>query len=772
MALKMPKLFGNKKQESQPDPLAQLDIELAPEPNVRELKPVPVAKAEPVDPGPATVFGSTQDMTQTEGEQGGGARRVMRAMTGKRLKLPVIGHLPIDSQIRILTGLLLFFLVVGIAVVAIDTSFSRSNAGHLQMAVDAQTQSQRLAKAVKGAVLGNATSFAEVKEARDVLANNLTVLSGGGTYNTQSYGPAIADVQPAILDVIETWKRSEAAASTILAQREPLSQFGSLLSKINESNPQLLELTEQISALKLQAGASPREISAAGQLVMLTQRLAKNANELVSGETVNPETAFLLGKDTNTFRDLMEGLLNGSEALRLPAAPAGEVKQRLEELKKAFEGFQGSVGGILGSLQRIVQAKQAEALVFKESEQVRTQLNKVEQELTALQRVRTIAFWVMGLSALIVLLSAGLIAKLFLDESAERTVEAEKARQLAQSQEQEAKRVNDQNQGAILRLMNELQEVADGDLTVQATVSEDITGAIADSVNYTVEELRGLVGRINNAAQLVSDASSQARDTTMQLLNASEEQAREIRTTGDQVLRMATDITSVSQQAAQSAQVARRSLNAAEQGQQVVENSIRGMNEIRDQIQETSKRIKRLGESSQEIGEIVELISDITEQTNVLALNAAIQAASAGEAGRGFSVVAEEVQRLAERSGEATKQIAALVRTIQTDTQDAVAAMEKSTQGVVEGAKLSDAAGHALQDIGKVSQELAVLISGISKTTEQQAAQAAGVSQSITRILSVTEQTSKGTQQTAGSIGQLSELALQLKNSVARFKVS
>jgi twitching motility protein PilJ len=235
---------------------------------------------------------------------------------------------------------------------------------------------------------------------------------------------------------------------------------------------------------------------------------------------------------------------------------------------------------------------------------------------------------------------------------------------------------------------------------------------------------------------------------------------------------MATDITSVSQQAAQSANVARRSLNAAEAGQKVVEDSIRGMNEIRDQIQETSKRIKRLGESSQEIGEIVELISDITEQTNVLALNAAIQAASAGEAGRGFSVVAEEVQRLAERSGEATKQIAALVRTIQTDTQDAVAAMEKSTQGVVEGAKLSDAAGNALQDIGKVSQELAELISGISKTTEQQAAQASGVSQSITRILTVTEQTSKGTQQTAGSIGQLSELALQLKNSVARFKVS
>jgi twitching motility protein PilJ len=769
MALKMPKLFGTKKEEVQQEPMA-LDIELAPEQNVRELKPVPALKT--LDPGPVTVFGSTQGISESEGGEAG-ARKVMKALgSGKRLNLPLIGHLPIDSQIRILTSILLVSLVVGIAVVAIYTSFNRSNAGHLQMAVDAQTQSQRLAKAVKGAVLGSPASFVEVKEARDILANNLTVLESGGTYNNSSYGAAAADVQPKVADVVELWKRSEAAATTILAQREPLSQFGSFLAKINDSNPQLLELTEQISALKLQSGASPREISAAGQLVMLTQRLAKNANELVSGETVNPETAFLLGKDTNTFRDLMEGLLNGSEALRLTAAAPGETRQRLEELKKAFEGFQTSVGGILGSLQRIVQAKQAEGLVFKESDQMRTELTKLEGELSSMQRVGNIAFWVMGLSAVLVLLTAGLIAKLFLDESGTRAAEAEKQRQVAEGQEQEAKRVNDQNQSAILRLMNELQEVADGDLTVQATVSEDITGAIADSVNYTVEELRGLVGRINNAAQLVSDASSQARDTTMQLLNASEEQAREIRTTGDQVLRMATDITSVSQQAAQSANVARRSLNAAEQGQKVVEDSIRGMNEIRDQIQETSKRIKRLGESSQEIGEIVELISDITEQTNVLALNAAIQAASAGEAGRGFSVVAEEVQRLAERSGEATKQIAALVRTIQTDTQDAVAAMEKSTQGVVEGAKLSDAAGNALQDIGKVSQELAELISGISKTTEQQAAQASGVSQSITRILTVTEQTSKGTQQTAGSIGQLSELALQLKNSVARFKVS
>jgi twitching motility protein PilJ len=377
------------------------------------------------------------------------------------------------------------------------------------------------------------------------------------------------------------------------------------------------------------------------------------------------------------------------------------------------------------------------------------------------------------------LLAASGVGLLLLQESRGHTLEAEARRQqaerqqrLAQAQEERAKNANDQNQAAILRLMNELQEVADGDLTVQATVSEDITGAIADSVNYTVEELRLLVGRVTDTAVHVTSASNQAQSVSAGLILVSQQQSREIENAGQSVLQMAQQITDVSRSASQSADVARQSVSAAEQGSRAVENAIKGMHEIREQMQETSKRIKRLGESSQEIGEITELISDITEQTNVLALNAAIQAASAGEAGRGFSVVAEEVQRLAERSGAATKQIGALVRTIQTDTSDAVAAMEKSTQGVVEGAKLSDAAGAALHDISRVSNQLADLIQGISLETELQATSANSVAQTIGHILAVTEQTKDGTQQTAQSIQALSVLAEELKNSVSRFRVS
>ncbi len=364
------------------------------------------------------------------------------------------------------------------------------------------------------------------------------------------------------------------------------------------------------------------------------------------------------------------------------------------------------------------------------------------------------------------------VVRLVVGDQAQRAQQAQQQRLEAERQELEAKRVNDANQAAILRLMNELQAVAEGDLTQQATVTEDITGAIADSVNYTVEELRNLVAQVQATANRVTETTEQVEANSIELLAASTEQLREIRATGESVLQMAGRINDVSSQAQQTAEVAKRSLKAAETGLTAVQNTIGGMNQIREQIQDTSKRIKRLGESSQEIGEITELISDITEQTNVLALNAAIQAASAGEAGRGFSVVAEEVQRLAERSADATRQIAALVKTIQTDTADAVAAMERSTQGVVDGAKLSDAAGAALADIDRVTRQLSDLIASISVDALNEARQANVVATNIQHIFAVTEQTGDGTRSTANMVRELSKTAEELRQSVARFKIA
>ncbi len=703
------------------------------------------------------------------------ASAALRQSGGPKSKIsrvPGIGHLPAGTQYQILVILMAVCLVAIAFAVFQDRRESGNSTGYVVLSGDALMHTQRVAKATPQAVQGNPQAFFQLLESRDLLDSILRTLADGGVVDKVDVSATVGEVRPVLDQTVAEWQKSQKNASTILKEQANLTKLGQAIRTINTANPAMLETAEQISALKLQNNAPAREISVAGQLVMLTQRMAKNANALLAGEAIDPEVAFLLGKDTNTFRDLMQGLAKGSEALRLSPATDGETRDKLAELEKAFADYQTAVSGILGNMQQLVSAKQSAQNIFTDNEKLLGQVRTLATSYEQAARTSAATYWVIGLAALLTLLLAAALVHVY--QASNANDRAESARRLvdAEKQEQEAKRVNDTNQAAILRLMNELAEVADGDLTVQATVSEDITGAIADSVNFTIEELRTVVARINTATTQVASASGQATSTSVELLVATDRQSKEIRQTGDSVLRMARDINEVSSGARQSADVARQSLTAAEKGMQAVQNSISGMNEIREQIQETSKRIKRLGESSQEIGEIVELISDITEQTNVLALNAAIQAASAGEAGRGFTVVAEEVQRLAERSAEATKQIGAIVKTIQTDTQDAVAAMEKSTVGVVEGAKLSDAAGQALGEIGQVSRKLAELIENISVTTSQQAQSAGGVARNIQEILSITEQTTAGTKQTAASVQELASLAQELQNSVSGFKVA
>ena len=328
---------------------------------------------------------------------------------------------------------------------------------------------------------------------------------------------------------------------------------------------------------------------------------------------------------------------------------------------------------------------------------------------------------------------------------------------------------NRHNQDAILQLLDEMGDLADGDLTVTATVTEDITGAIADSVNYTVDALRDLVENINSTTVQVSSAAQETQATAIHLTDASEHQTQQITEVSSSISDMAKSIEQVSQNASQSSEVAKQSVHFAVQGTQAVKKAISGMDTIREHIQETSKRIKRLGESSQEIGDIVELINDIAEQTNILSLNAAIQATMAGEAGRGFAVVADEVQRLAERSSNATKQIDALVRTIQSDTNEAISSMEQSTSGVVSGAKLSQDAGASLEQIEAVSHQLADLINNISDAAKQQAQAAIGTSDNMNVIQEIAIQTSTGTNESAASIGRLLDLTDELRKSVSGF---
>jgi len=534
------------------------------------------------------------------------------------IRLPLIGKLPLPQQVRILLIILGLSLILGAIFVWLSTSYSILSSTQTQIAGDALMHSQRIGKAAPNAIQGNLEAFKQLEESRKEFNHDLAVLSKGGTYQGREIDSPDAVMESALKDTQKVWTNSDKAAETILKLKKELTGFGTTLQKLNTLSPVLLELTEQISTLKAQGGASPREISAAGQLVMLTQRLGRSANEFLSSEGVNPETAFLLGKDTNTFRDITEGFLNGSDVLRLPGTKDQDTRDKLTELQASFADYQQSVESILGNLQNFIAAKQSEQLIFTENEALKQRLTALQKSYRTEQDSLNWAFWSMLVCAVLALLSAAGVALVLLQDSSNRTREADMRRQeadaqrlQAQKQEEEAKSANDQNQAAILRLMNELQEVADGDLTVQATVSEDITGAIADSVNYTVEELRGLVGRVTNTAEQVTAASNQAQNISNELLAASQKQSREIQETGQAVLEMAVQITDVSKSANESADVARQSVTAAEEGSKAVENAIKGMNEIREQIQETSKRIKRLGESSQEIGNIVELIGDV-----------------------------------------------------------------------------------------------------------------------------------------------------------------
>ena len=367
--------------------------------------------------------------------------------------------------------------------------------------------------------------------------------------------------------------------------------------------------------------------------------------------------------------------------------------------------------------------------------------------------------------ALSVVALAALVAALIAALRTRRTVERQRASADARLQE------NDRNQQAILRLLDELSSLADGDLTVQATVTEDITGAIADSINYAVDALRGLVTPINASAIQLDSATRQTQALSAHLAKASGAQSKQIASATENAAKMAGSVEEVSGNAERAADVARHSVEVAHKGGDAVRRTIDGMNTIRETIQETSKRIKRLGESSQEIGNIVELINDIAEQTNILALNASIQSSMAGDAGRGFAVVADEVQRLAERAANATKQIEVLVRTIQTDTNEAVVSMERSTTDVVGGALLAENAGAALEEIEQVSNQIASLVQNISSSSRAQTSAAQGIARNMQVLKEISAQTAESTNATSVAIAKLAELSAGLRKSASGFRL-
>ena len=559
----------------------------------------------------------------------------------------------------------------------------------------------------------------------------------------------------ALREVDAQWKKVSENIDLIASQQKIINQLYDTNIAISESIPGIqAEYNLMVDQMARQNVPANQVVIAKNQ-VFIAERILRLIGSVLTGSANSRESADDFSSDTETFASYLNAQLNGSADLGVERINDPEMRDSLTSIQSEYDDvLKSAAATVLKNSSQIVKVRQASSSIFEQSDALLSNLNKLSGG-TGL----AIAIPALGLIL-------ALIAFLFCV-----------FKLLVLRGESDKKRVSrlqdeyDRNQNAILRLLDEIADLADGDLRSYATVSEDFTGAIADSINFAIDQLRDLVSRITETSQEVAQYTASTQGITNQLAEASEHQAQEIAGASAAINEMAMSIDQVSSNAEESAVVAERSVKIAANGANVVNRSIEGMDIIREQIQETSKRIKRLGESSQEIGNIVALINDIADQTNILALNAAIQASMAGEAGRGFAVVADEVQRLAERSASATKQIETLVKTIQTDTNEAVISMEQTTSEVVRGANLSKDAGVALDEIQNVSGNLAKLIANISDAAKLQSASAGHIATTMNVVQEITSQTTTATFDTARSVSELANMAEALRESVTDFKL-
>ena len=627
------------------------------------------------------------------------------------------------------------------------------DAGYRELVGNLRVLSQQIEANAREAVDGDAAAFTNLERARAEFDRTLNDLANG-TGSLPSPRELLAD-ELALIG--ETWSAVDPAAATIVARKDSIEFLSRTSETLAGSIGDVQTRTARIAEVLAGSGATVRQVALAERQSWLAERISRNLDRMLEGGSDATEAAEQFNGDTERFADVLDGMLKGSAAMGIPALSNAGALADAREVQDLFRVIGGSKQRILDSAPDLKQARQAAEAIVQSAPKLLNATSVTSDRINNLEGERklnmgsALAFGVLIVLALVMI---GIQWSL------------NTRRRLAQTAA-----TNERNQQAILRLLDELAGLADGDLTISATVTEDFTGAIADAVNYTIDQLRVLVSSINQTSRNVSQAAEDTQATALHLAEAAEHQAQEIAGASSAITEMAMTIDQVSSNAAESAGVADRSVALANTGSRVVQNTIGGMDMIREQIQETSKRIKRLGESSQEIGDIVSLINDIADQTNILALNAAIQASMAGEAGRGFAVVADEVQRLAERSGGATKQIEALVKTIQSDTHEAVTSMEQTTAEVVRGARLAEDAGVALEEIESVSKNLAALIQNISNAARQQASSAGHISNTMNIIQEITSQTSAGTTATAQSIGKLAAITNELRNSVAGFKL-
>ncbi len=551
------------------------------------------------------------------------------------------------------------------------------------------------------------------------------------------------------------WRKLSDAVATVGAARSAVTTVQAANQEVHELSPKLLSALGDLAS----AADMPKTDAVTRYLQrfeLTAQRMQQDLNGIAGGLSDVAPAAQRLADGSAYLNQVVRGLTGEESGMALPHVSGADAEARLKALVQSTQHFSDAVRKVTGVADTLAHAQTAAQGLPSVTASLRAGIGQESAGSGAGDDGLKRWLFISLALAIVSLLALALFSR--------------KAFNMRRSIEKSVME-NERNQDAIMRLLNELSNLADGDLTVQATVTEEITGAIADSINYAIEALRELVTTINDSAVQLDGATRQTQTFAAGMAKASGAQSKQITSASQSMADMAASIEEVSGNSERCSDVARHSVDVAHKGGDAVRRTIDGMNAIRETIQETSKRIKRLGESSQEIGNTVELINDIAEQTNILALNASIQASMAGEAGRGFAVVADEVQRLAERAANATKQIEVLVRTIQTDTNEAVVSMERTTTDVVGGALLAENAGAALEEIEQVSNQIANLVQNISASARQQAVASGNISKNMQVVRDISSQTAEGSAATSSSVSKLAALATQLRKSVAGFRL-
>lgn len=652
------------------------------------------------------------------------------------------------------------FLVLLLAFVALTffliTKESRNEQEWIRLSTDLQVHSQQLAKSASEAVEGDRDAFLKLSHSRGVISDAVAALKNGDQMRSLPALPGGFSESLSNLD--RARGRMESNAGSILQREKLVLDLAAASASFIQVIPKIQELTDEAVRELTRSNAPASQVFVAGRQLVLSDRILRHMKEMLRGGAGSLGAADKFVQEIGQLEETMDALTKGSRSEGVSRVQNASALRALNGARLLYNDARPDLDIVLDSSGDILAVRGAADEIFVDSLNMFNLSRNVADKVLNRSSTRIWpSLWSGSLGLIVILVSIALMVRSFLSTERRRAIEAGMQ--------------NQKNQQAILRLLDEMSSLADGDLTVKATVTDDMTGAIADSVNFAVEQLRELVTGINITAQTVSESAKETMDTTGKLAVASVQQAEQVLEVTDAINEVAESFDGMATRSRESSEVAKRSVAIAHSGSQMVQQSIKGMDTIRDQIQETSKRIKRLGESSQEIGDIVELINGIAEQTNILALNAAIQSASAGGAGRGFAVVADEVQRLAERASNATRRIEMLVQNIQADTSEAVVSMESTTSEVVSGAEKAEDAGEALQRIESVSRDLSRLIEDISQEAQEQSETATQIAEKMNSIRDVSIQTSEGSNQSARSMGRLADLVHKLSESVADFKL-